>query len=163
MPTNTYCVYSLYFKRAQTASAMQCSPASHRWVAFNYVFRNVPKIVAAGRYAYICMHVCMYVCIFIYIILWMSKNEVNCTPWRSLSMENLVNRLLGKKGKKKKNRKQMLTDKNLLILTGRHSLFTYWVHSLYFKRAQTPSAMCCSPASWGWVTFNYKSPEMCLK
>ena len=50
----------------------------------------------------------------------MSKNEVNYTPRGSLSMENLVNRLLGKKEKKKKTRKQMLPDKNLLILTGRH-------------------------------------------
>ena len=30
----------------------------------------------------------------------MSKNEVNYTPWGSLSMENLVNRLFGKKEKK---------------------------------------------------------------
>ena len=33
----------------------------------------------------------------------MSKNEVNYTPRGSLSMENLVNRLLGKKRKEKKN------------------------------------------------------------
>lgn len=45
----------------------------------------------------------------------MSKNEVNYTPWGSLSMKNLVNSL-----SEKKRRKQMLTDKNLLILTGRH-------------------------------------------
>lgn len=44
----------------------------------------------------------------------MSKNEVNYTPWGSLSMKNLVNRLSYKRGK------QMLTDKNLLILPGRH-------------------------------------------
>ena len=67
------------------------------------------------------------------------------------SMEKSLNGKSGKqalgKKRKKKNRKQMLTDKNLLILTGRHRLFTYRVHSLYFKRAQTPSAMRCSPAS----------------
>lgn len=43
----------------------------------------------------------------------MSKNEVNYTPWGSLSMKNLVNRL--SEGKRK--RKQMPTDKNLLIFT----------------------------------------------
>lgn len=44
----------------------------------------------------------------------MSKNEVNYTPWEVSQWKNLVNRLSEKKGK------QMLTDKILLILTGRH-------------------------------------------
>lgn len=48
----------------------------------------------------------------------MSKNEVNYTPWGSLSMKNLVDRLLVGVGGG--NGKQMLADKNLLILTGRH-------------------------------------------
>lgn len=63
----------------------------------------MPKIVAAGR----CKKK---------KILWMRKNEANYTPWGSLSMKNLVNRLLGGGG----DGKQMLTDKNLLIWTGRH-------------------------------------------
>lgn len=36
------------------------------------------------------------------------------TPWGSLSMRNLVNRLSGGKGK------QMLTDEDSLIVPGRH-------------------------------------------
>lgn len=45
----------------------------------------------------------------------MSKNEVIYTPWGSLSGKKS-----GKQALRKKKGKQMLTDKNLLILTGRH-------------------------------------------
>jgi hypothetical protein len=44
----------------------------------------------------------------------MSENEVNYTLQGSLSMKNLVNR------PEEKNGKQMLTDKNLLILAERY-------------------------------------------